>query len=330
MTAEVTSPNAGEVADRVARGDQAAIARVLTQVERRSPGIDDVLGELHQRAGTAQVIGITGPPGCGKSTLVNALTTHYRGQGRTVGVLAVDPSSALSGGAILGDRIRMSGQSGDSGVYIRSLASRGALGGLSRAVLDAITVLDAADKDVIILETVGVGQADVDVISAAQSVVVVSVPEMGDDIQAIKAGILEIADIHVVNKADRPGAHQAMAQLRDMLRLSKRSAGQWNVPIHMTTANTGDGIDELTQAFDAHIGWMQRNGEYERRKRNNSATRIRWAAEELLLERMAAGDTEFDRVVRDVASRNVDPATAARRLIADMAVHMRGDGYRDE
>lgn len=305
-------------AQRVLRGEQPAIARTLTAIERRNLGIDTTLATLHQHTGGAQVLGITGPPGSGKSTLVTALTTQYRAAGHTVGVLAIDPSSVLTGGAVLGDRIRMSDVAGDAGVFIRSLATRGTLGGLSRAALDAITVLDAAGKDVIILETVGAGQAEVDVISAAQSVAVVSVPGMGDDVQAIKAGLLEVADVHVVNKADRDGADRVVAELREMLRLSKRRAGQWNVPIHRTVAADSEGTDELITTFDKHRHWMRGNGEHDRRARRNAATRIRWTAEDLVLDRLVPGDPDFDSSLDQVVSRRSDPITAARDLVARM------------
>lgn len=304
-----------ELAQRVLHGEQPAIARALTAVERRGPGINDSLAALHPHTGRAQVLGLTGPPGSGKSTLVTALTARLRAAGRTVGVLAVDPSSILTGGAVLGDRIRMSDMAGDHNVFIRSLATHGTLGGLSRAALDAISVLDAAGKDVIILETVGAGQAEVDVLSAAQSVAVVSVPGMGDDVQAIKAGLLEIADVHVVNKADRDGADKTVAELREMLRLAHRRPGQWNVPIHRTVAADGTGVDELVTTFDKHRHWMLSNGEHDRRVRRNAATRIRWIAEDLVLDRLAPGDPAFDRCLDEVVGRRSDPITAARQLV---------------
>jgi LAO/AO transport system kinase len=307
-----------ELVDGVLAGEHAAIARMLTFVERRAGGVDEALAKLHQHAGTAHVLGLTGPPGSGKSTLVTALSRHYRKNGRTVGVLAVDPSSVFSGGAILGDRIRMTGLGGDPGVFIRSIATRGALGGLSRACLDAITVLDAAGKDVVILETVGVGQAEVDVISAAQTVAVVSVPGMGDDVQAIKAGLLEIADVHVVNKADRDGAGRTVAELRDMLRLARRHPGQWHVPIQQTVAVTGQGVPELAERFAEHLTWMSEHGERERRARRNAATRIRWVAEQLVLDRLRPGMPEFDRAVDEVTARRGDPLSAARALVAHL------------
>ncbi|AXK32728.1 methylmalonyl Co-A mutase-associated GTPase MeaB [Streptomyces armeniacus] len=306
------------LAERVLRGEQGAVARVLSQVERRAPGTDAVLAELHRAAGRAHVIGVTGPPGSGKSTLVSAMTAHYRRAGRTVGIIAVDPSSVFTGGAILGDRIRMSELAGDPGVFIRSLATRGALGGLARAALDAVTVLDAAGRDVVVLETVGVGQAEVDVVSGAQSVAVVSVPGLGDGIQAIKAGLLEIADVHVVNKSDREGAHRTVSELREVLRLSRRSAGQWNVPIEQTVADRGEGVPALVGRFDEHLRWMEHHGERERRARQAAATRIRWAAEELVRERLRPGSPLFDAAVDEVAAKRDDPAAAARRLIGQL------------
>lgn len=303
------------LAERVGAGEDAAVARALTRVERRSEGVDELLADLHRHTRGVQVLGITGAPGSGKSTLVTRLTTEYRRRGRTVGIIAVDPSSVFTGGAILGDRIRMSDLAGDPGVFIRSIATRGALGGLSRAALDAITVLDAAGKDVIVLETVGVGQAEVDVLSAAQTVSVVSVPGMGDDVQAIKAGLLEIADVHVVNKADRDGVHKTVAELREMVKLAPHVADGWDVPIRQTTAVTGDGVAELVDTFDAHLAWLDRSGERVGRERRNAATRIRWMAEELVLKRLRPGAADFDRAVDSVVDRTTDPAAAARELV---------------
>lgn len=307
-----------ELVDGVLDGKHTAIARMLTFIERRTAGVEEALAKLHQHTGSAHVLGLTGPPGSGKSTLVAALTRHYRENGHGVGVLAVDPSSVFSGGAILGDRIRMTGLSGDPGVFIRSVATRGALGGLSRASLDAITVLDAAGKDIVIIETVGVGQAEVDVISAAQTVAVVSVPGMGDDVQAIKAGLLEIADVHVVNKADREGASRTVAELRDMMRLSRRRPGQWNVPIQQTIAAVGRGVPELADRFAEHLTWMSEHGERERRARRNAATRLRWVAEQLVLDRLRPGMPAFDRAVDDVTARRDDPLSAAKSLVAQL------------
>lgn len=324
----MTTTAADTVAERVLAGSHQAMGRMLSGIERRAEGVNEALATLHHYAGGAHVLGITGPPGSGKSTLVTALTAHYREAGYTVGILAVDPSSALSGGAILGDRIRMSSLAGDTGVFIRSIATRGALGGLSRAALDAVTVLDAAGKDIVILETVGAGQAEVDVISAAQTVAVVSVPGMGDDIQAIKAGLLEIADVHIVNKADYPGTHKTVSELREMLRLSKRAPKQWNVPIQQTVAATREGIPELVDTFTGHRQWLADSGEDERRERRGAAMRIRWMAEELLLAHLKPGEPAFDTAVDEVIAKDSDPASAATTLLARAGAFQTGKGTR--
>lgn len=308
-----------DLRDGVLAARPGPIARALTAIERRSAGVDGLLAGLHQHTGRAHVIGVTGPAGSGKSTLVTALTEACRRDGRTVGILAVDPSSHYSGGAILGDRIRMGPLAGDDGVYIRSLATRGALGGLSRAVLDGVAVLDAAGKDVVVLETVGVGQAEVDIVSVAHSVAVVSVPGMGDDVQAIKAGLLEVADVHVVNKADRPGADQTVAEIREVLRLSRRQPDQWNVPIQKTVAAQAEGVPELVELLGDHLAWMRGHGTLAERVRRNAGTRIRWAADELVLRRLRRGDPAFDDAVGRVAERRTDPASAAAELVTRLA-----------
>ena len=223
-----------EWAARLADGERVALARAITAVENDRSDAKAVLGAVYGRAGRAQVIGITGAPGVGKSTLLNALIASYRAAGLKVGVVAVDPSSPISGGAILGDRIRMSEHGGDVGVFVRSLAARGHLGGLSRAAARVVDVMDAAGFDIVIVETVGTGQSEVEIMDIAQTVLVVSAPGLGDDIQAVKAGILEIADILVVNKADMPLADRTEAQLRDALALGQR--GDWEVPVMKTAS----------------------------------------------------------------------------------------------
>jgi LAO/AO transport system kinase len=308
------------MADRIRAGSQVSLARGLTLVESRSDAASELLAELWKDSGRAHVLGVTGPAGSGKSTLVTAMTREYVARGSRVAILAVDPSSAYSGGAILGDRIRMTELAGRQDVYIRSMASRGATGGLSRAVLDGIVLLDAAGFDVVILETVGVGQAEVDVISVAHTVLVVSVPGLGDDIQAIKAGLLEIADIHVVNKADRPGADMTVKQLRESLRLAMRQAHEWNVPILKATASTGDGVTELLDETAKHRGWMAEHGALRDVERRNAATRIRWAAEALIAEKLRTGHREFDAAVDALIAREDEPRQAAARLLTAMAV----------
>lgn len=309
------------MADRIRAGSQVSLARGLTLVESRSDAATELLAEIWKDSGRAHVVGVTGPAGSGKSTLVTAMAREYVARGSRVAILAVDPSSAYSGGAILGDRIRMTELAGRKDVYIRSMASRGATGGLSRAVLDGIVLLDAAGFDVVILETVGIGQAEVDVISVAHSVVVISVPGLGDDIQAIKAGLLEIADIHVVNKADCPGADLTVKQLRESLRLARRQAGDWNVPIVKTTAATGDGVAELLDQTAKHESWMTKHGGLHEVERRNAATRIRWAAEALIAEKLRSGQRDFDAAVDALIVREDEPRQAAARLLTAMTVH---------
>jgi LAO/AO transport system kinase len=300
---------------RLRAGDQQATARALSWVERRSAEAPELLAALAGCGGRAHVVGVTGPPGGGKSTLVSAVTQEYRRLGRRVGILAVDPSSVYSGGAILGDRIRMGALAGDPGVFIRSLASRGALGGLSRAALDSVAVLDAAGSDVVVLETVGVGQAEVDVLGAAHTIVVVSVPGLGDGVQAMKAGLLEIADVHVVNKADREGAQRTVAELRDMLRQVHRRAGQWNVPIVKTVAPAGDGVAEVVKQVDDHRDWLARSGALSDRNRRIAAMNVRWAAQALLSAAIRPGRGDYERLVDDVAAGRRTAAAAARELL---------------
>ncbi|WP_083452964.1 methylmalonyl Co-A mutase-associated GTPase MeaB [Mycolicibacterium goodii] len=320
MSAPAATTPVVALADRIRSGSQVSLARALTLVESRSDSAAELLAEIWKDSGNAHVVGITGPAGSGKSTLVTAMAQEYVARGLRVAILAVDPSSAYSGGAILGDRIRMTELSGREGVYIRSMASRGATGGLSRAVLDGIVVLDAAGYDVVILETVGVGQSEVDVISVAHTVLVVSVPGLGDDIQAIKAGLIEIADIHVVNKADRPGADLTVKQLRESLRLAHNLASKWDVPILKTTAATGEGVAALLDQTTAHREWMVDNGAIREVERRNAATRIRWAAEALIAEKLKSGHPDFDASVDALIAREDEPREAAARLLTALAV----------
>ncbi|CAN5696434.1 methylmalonyl Co-A mutase-associated GTPase MeaB [soil metagenome] len=320
MNQVATQTPVAAMADRIRAGSQVSLARGLTLVESRSDAASELLAEIWKDSGQAHVIGITGPAGSGKSTLVTAMAREYVARGSRVAILAVDPSSAYSGGAILGDRIRMSEHAGNKDIFIRSMASRGATGGLSRAVLDGIVLLDAAGFDIVILETVGVGQAEVDVISVAHTVLVVSVPGLGDDIQAIKAGLIEIADIHVVNKADRPGADLTVKQLRESLRLAHGLAGKWEVPILKTTAASGEGVPTLLDKTAEHRTWMTDNGTIRDVERRNASTRIRWAAEALIADKLRTGYRDFDSAVDALIAREYEPRQAAAQLLTAMAV----------
>ena len=304
-----------ELVERALDGHVPSISRLISRLESRGREGDAILGRLHAEGGEAHVIGITGAAGSGKSTLVTALTRELRKREKTVGIVAVDPSSSITGGSILGDRIRMQEHALDPGVFVRSMSTRGTLGGLSRATIDAVTVLDASGRDVVIIETVGVGQDEVDVVQAAHSVAVVSVPGMGDDIQAIKAGLLEVADLHVVNKADRPDTDRTIAELRNMLSLVP--AADWDPPILTTVARGGTGVAELADAFENHRAWLEDSGELTRRERRSAAARVAAVAQDLLLEELespSSGDA-FERAVEDVQCRRTDPRTAARELI---------------
>ncbi|MPZ63726.1 MAG: methylmalonyl Co-A mutase-associated GTPase MeaB [Propionibacteriales bacterium] len=304
--------------DRVLRGDHAAVARMLSRVESGTDGVHLQLARLYDSGRRAHVVGVTGASGSGKSSLVAALAQTYRRRDRTVGVLAVDPSSPFSGGSVLGDRIRMGDLAGDGGVFIRSMATRGALGGLARTTVDAVTVLEAAGKDVVIVETVGVGQDEVDIAGASHTTVLVSVPGLGDAVQAIKAGIMEIADIHVVNKADREGADAVVAELREMLRHARyRRPADWRIPIQTTVAITGDGVDEFADAIEAHREWLSESDALARRERDMAASRLRNIVTGLVLEKLddpATGDP-FEKLVDRVARRQIDPFTAANQLL---------------
>jgi len=304
-----------DLADGVIEGDVGSTARMITLIERRSPELDVHLQRLYRAHRAAHVLGITGPAGSGKSTLVSSLAREYRQQGKTVGILAVDPSSVFTGGAILGDRIRMGELSGDPGIFIRSMATRGAMGGLARAALDAVTVLEASGKDIVIVETVGVGQAEVDIVGLGHTVAVVSVPGLGDSVQALKAGLLEIADVHVVNKSDREGAQRTASELKEMLRLAKRQVGQWNVPVQLTSSSRGEGFDELIEAFQRHRDWMTSSGELERRLRRTASARIRWAAADIVERELHERNDLFGKAVDLVLEHASDPLTEARRLV---------------
>jgi LAO/AO transport system kinase len=287
---------------------------MISNVEQEAPGTRDDLAELYRSGGRMRVVGIAGPPGAGKSTLVAALATEMRAQGKKVGILAVDPSSPLNGGAVLGDRIRMTALSQDEGVFIRSMASRGCVGGLSRAAADAVTVLDGAGMDVTLVETVGVGQGEVEIANLAQSTVIVSVPGLGDEVQALKAGLLEIADIHVVNKADLPGAARTVADLKNTLRLVHPAPGSWVPPVLEATALTGQGSKDLIVALDQHYDWMQQSGELDRRHRTRFISVIRELVQHMVARRLAENGGDLAYAIEDVIARQRDPYSVAIEL----------------
>lgn len=307
---------------RVLKGEIPAIARMISRAEAGAEGAANQMAELYRAGGGARILGITGSPGSGKSTLVSALTRELRRRGRTVGIVAVDPSSPFSAGAILGDRIRLGEHAGDPGVFIRSMATRGTLGGLSRATIDAVNVLDAAGRDVVVIETVGVGQDEVDIVTAAHTAVVVSVPGLGDDIQAIKAGVIEIADIHAVNKADRDGADRTAMELKTMLNLGGATPrGGWKPPVLKVVAARGDGVPELLDQIDRHWNWLEVSAELAVRERQMAARRIQTLATKILVDQLRdpAGGAAFEAEVEATYRRRTDPFSAASRLIGRLA-----------
>ncbi|HEU5035083.1 MAG TPA: methylmalonyl Co-A mutase-associated GTPase MeaB [Mycobacteriales bacterium] len=309
----------GELVVRARAGDPRAVARLISLVENASPLLREVMAALMPYAGGAHVLGLTGAPGVGKSTTTSALVSAYRARDLRVGVLAVDPSSPFSGGALLGDRVRMQEHANDPGVYIRSMASRGHLGGLSWSTPQAVRVLDAAGCDVVLVETVGVGQAEVEVASLADSTLVLVAPGMGDSIQAAKAGILEIADVFVVNKADREGADAAARDLRRMLSLGeKRTPESWQPPVVKTVAARGEGIDEVVAALDEHRQWLTASGALDAKRRIRAADEVEVIAVSTLRERIGdlRGGSLLDELAGRVVAGELDPYTAADQLVS--------------
>ncbi|HEY7779034.1 MAG TPA: methylmalonyl Co-A mutase-associated GTPase MeaB [Ktedonobacterales bacterium] len=316
-----------EIVDRVLAGDRRALARVVTLIENGAPEARAILAALHLRGGHAHIVGFTGSPGAGKSTLVTQLVRELRRREQRVGVVAVDPSSPFTGGAILGDRIRMQELAGDPNVFIRSMASRGSLGGLAASTRDVVRALDAASYDTIVIETVGAGQAEVEIVRAAQSVVVVTVPGMGDDIQAIKAGILEIADIFVVNKADRPGADQTAAELRMLMSLdTHRAERQWKPPIIKTIAANGEGVPALADALANHQRFLAESGQLASRRGQQARSEILALLNQALLDRLraAVAPAEWDQLVEEVIARRTDPYSAAAILARRVGLNVEG------
>ena len=301
------------ITEQIRRGDSRALAKAISLVEREDQDAEPILAEIFASTGRARIVGVTGSPGAGKSTLVAALAKHYRKQDKRIGIVAVDPTSPFSGGAILGDRIRMSELYTDRGVFIRSMATRGFMGGLARATNDAVDILDAAGFDVVLVETVGVGQDEVDVIRTVQTNVVVLVPGMGDDIQAIKAGLMEIGDIFVVNKADRPGADKTVNDVTMMMSLAEEH-GLWVPPIVKTIASRGEGVAELDEAIQKHSGFLRDSGELARRNR----TRVRIRIETLLKEKFMGRLPDYEKIVDDVVGKRNDPHHAAENILNEI------------
>ena len=300
----------------VLAGDVRAIAKMISRAEAAKPEDSAALAEVFRHAGNAHVIGLTGVPGSGKSTLAGVLAQEIRTSGRTVGIVAIDPSSPFSGGAILGDRLRMTGLAGDDGVFIRSMATRGAMGGLARASLEAVDVLDAAGFDIVLIETVGVGQDEVDIVQAAHTVVVVSAPGLGDEIQAIKAGVLEIADIHVVSKSDRADAAAAAADIRGMLGLGPtRHEDDWRVPVVPTSAEAGEGIEDLVAAMDDHRKHLSDTGAIEQRRRDIIGMRVLKTAEDIIRKDFKGNREQLAVLIDRVMAREIPPREAAERLL---------------
>ena len=308
----------GTLAERLRAGDKRALARAITLVESDDPAGWELVREIYPHTGRAAIVGLTGAPGSGKSTLIGALTKLRRDAGRNVAVLSIDPSSPFTHGALLGDRIRLTEHFLDPGVFIRSMASRGALGGLSEAALQAALLMDAAGKDDVFLETVGVGQAEVDIIDHADTIVLVLMPGSGDSIQALKAGVMEIPDIIVVNKADHPLTDTMVREVRGVLSLAPTVEGGWRVPIVKTEAARGEGVAELVERLDEHRAHIEAAGTLSERRRRNLRSEVLALCTFRLrarLEEAVSEDREFAALLDEVVARRLDPASAAARIL---------------
>jgi LAO/AO transport system kinase len=297
-------------------GDSRALARAISTVENRGAESGELLKALFPHSGQARLIGLTGAPGAGKSTLVDQLAKHYRREGKTLGIIAVDPTSPYTGGAILGDRIRMQDHHADPGIYIRSMATRGSLGGLARTTADVATVLDASGRDLVLIETVGVGQDEVDIVRLADITTVILVPGMGDDVQTIKAGIMEIADIFVINKSDRDGAENVEREVRAMQSLAIRKDG-WTPPIVKTVASEGKGVSELAAAIGNYENYLRKENLVLKRNIENWRERLVEMVRDALLERARAqlGDGLAERFAAEIAEHKRDPYTLVEEIV---------------
>ena len=309
------------LAERLVAGDKRALARAITLIENDDPAGWELVREVFPRTGRARIVGLTGPPGVGKSTLIGALTTEMRKADRDVAVLSIDPSSPFTRGALLGDRIRLSDHFLDAGVFIRSMASRGALGGLSEATLQAALLMDASGKDDVFIETVGVGQAEIDIVDHGDTIVLVLMPGSGDSIQALKAGVMEIPDIIVVNKADHPLTDTMVREIRGVLSLGPKQS--WRVPVLRTEASRGEGIDDVAQAIQKHRAHIEAEGTLSERRRRNLRGEVLALATARLraqLEAAIGEDERFGALLDEVVARRLDPASAASAVLARGAI----------
>jgi len=308
---------------RLRNGDARALARAISTVENRRPGWADLLKALFPQTGRARILGVTGAPGAGKSTLVDQLAKHYRKENRTVGIIAVDPTSPYTGGAILGDRIRMQDHFSDPGIYIRSMATRGSLGGLARATADVASVLDASGRDLIMIETVGVGQDEIDVVRVADITIVILVPGMGDDVQSIKAGIMEIADIFVINKSDREGAERVEREIRALQSLATRN-DRWTPPIIKTVANEGKGIVELAAAVAQYEAYLRKENLVLRHKAQNWEQRLVEMLRDALLDKaqQQLANGKVAKYAAEVAEQKRDPYALVEEIVGKLAKSM--------
>lgn len=306
-----------KIADELLKGSRLALSRAITAVENEYEDAVTIMQQLYPQTGNAHVIGITGPPGAGKSTLVDKLAKEYRRQGKTVGIIAIDPTSPFSGGAILGDRIRMNELTLDQGVFIRSMGTRGSLGGLSRKTSEAIKILDAFGFDVVLVETVGVGQSEIDIVKTADTTLVVVVPGLGDDIQAIKAGILEIGDVFAINKADHDGVDRLHTELEMMLDLNQEKT-DWRPPIQRVIANRGEGINELAEAIEKQIMQSKESGQFATRRRDRTKTELLAMLDEQVgryVRKKLSDYVKFDELIESVEKREKNPYAVVQDIL---------------